>query len=612
MSPRLRVLLFVAGIAIGIVLVLLGFSAMPLCIAALAPWLLVLAGRLGASLGITLTLFAGLLLLMTTQFVTTPLGLPLLATSVVVFSALGVGGIVMQARVPRGVRVRRTSAIWAWVAGLPGAIAWGVALVLSAVIPSAAQYAWVLMGDTANNTLIARDVIMRDGLAAGANANPVPLTSALLAFEMAPGRVSAADSLLARNDILAIASLWAVAIAVLCVVAGAVVALMVRAVGAPLPVTLAAGGAASLLPLSWFFSGYPMEYGFLNAQPAMVVVLGAVAAHFAVRRSPAASFIVQCLAATLALAVWSPLVLVPLALAAITGVRYRARVWRVGGVVRVLLWVSIAQFVLFAFGLTLPAVINAPTSLVAPGGVFSFRHWLLPALAVVALAGSLLAFRRILHDVVIAVAATAVASGAGLAFLLFVARNLENPWSYYPLKFSWLMAAAVLVLLVGAAAAMCVRYLRRVWLLVVGLLLVAAVTVGFLEWAPHSGAPYISNSAIGHVLAGDLPGNGDDAADEIFDDARPDVGHILWQSGDPLEGTINFWVWQLWANSITGDFELRTAAYGLYDHDDIDDLCRIIGYMDATVVVETQDATLVDQLHDACPTLAPNVRVELR
>ena len=83
-----------------------------------------------------------------------------------------------------------------------------------------------------------------------------------------------------------------------------------------------------------------------------------------------------------------------------------------------------------------------------------------------------------------------------------VARDLENPWSYYPLKFSWLMAAILGLLAAGAAAAVCVRLLRAPWLLVFSLLLVAAITTTFLEWAPRSSGPYTyvasSFGRIGH------------------------------------------------------------------------------------------------------------------
>ena len=612
-SPRARTLFYSAGLVVGIGLVLLGVSAIPLCFVAVLPWAVFLAARLGASLAITGSLFGALLLIMALQFATTPTGLPLLPTLTVVLAGLGGAGIAALVRQPSPGRITRASATWAWLAGLPGAVVWGLTLVLANVVPGAARFSWVLMGDTANTTLIARDVLLRNGLGVGGGANPVPLTSAMLAVEMAPGRASTPDSLLARHDILAIVGLAALSIAVLCVFAGAVVALMVRSAGARQAVTIAAGSAASLLPLSWFFSGYPLEFGFLSAQPSMVVVLGAVAAHFAVRRSPVASFVVQCLAATLALAAWSPLVLVPLALATVTAIRFRSRLWRATGASRVLLWLSIAQLAAFGFGVSLPAVIDAPTSLIAPGGVFSFRHWLLPALAIAAIALALLAFRRPLDDMVVAVAATALAAGVGLAFLLFIGRNLENPWSYYPLKFSWLMATTLVVLIAGAGAAACARYVHRTWLLAVSLLLVAATTIGFLEWTPRSGAPYSGNTAVGHVIEGDLPGDGDHAAEAIFEDARPDEGHILWQSGDPLEGTINFWVWQLWANSMTDDFPLRTAAYGLYDHDSVGDLCDILDYMRApAVTIETQSTTLAADLDATCPTEASTVTVEVR
>jgi len=141
MTPRLRATLSAAGLALGLVLVILGFSAVPLCVFAVLPWLWILAVRLGASLGIISSLFAAILLLMAVQFATTPSGLPLLPTAIAIFTALGGLGIFLQVRwpSPRVPRVTRESSAWAWVAGLPGAAVWGATLLLATVVPGAAS-----------------------------------------------------------------------------------------------------------------------------------------------------------------------------------------------------------------------------------------------------------------------------------------------------------------------------------------------------------------------------------------------------------------------------------------------------------------------------------------
>ena len=611
-AGRLVVVLYAAGIAAGLSLVALGQSAVPLCALSVLPCLVFLAQRVGVTLGVISSFFAALVLLMVVQFATALIGLAMLPTIVVVFAVVGLGGVVALSLRPGDFRVSKASALWVWAAALFGAVAWGATLLLAGLVPGAARFSWALMGDAANNVLFSRDVVARGGLGLGPEANPVPFPSALIGFEMAPGRDSTPAGMLAEHDILALVTVWALAIAVLCVFVGAVIGLMVRAAGAGFAVTVVSAAAASTLPLSWYFSGYPFEYGFVNAQPAMVMVLGSLAAHFEVRRSPLVALVVQCLAATIALAVWSPLVLVPLALGGVTAWQHRRSLWRSRRTGIVALGGSVAALAGFAFGVTLPVVIAAPTSLLAPGGVFEFRHWVLPALAVAAVALAVFAFRRMAPGIAVAVASAALASVLGLGFLLFVNRNNDEPWSYYPLKFSWLMSAVLVVVLVGAAAALSVRLGRRQWIQWVSLAAVALVTLGYLEWSPRSGAPYTANSAIGHVIAGDVPGQGDRAGIEIFERATPEVGHVMWHSGDPLEPVVNFWVWQLWADSMQGDLDLRGAAYGLYDHDDIDDLCRLIGYMDAPVEVETELASLSADLERACPAEADRVTVVVR
>src|SRR5690606_27798038 len=80
----------------------------------------------------------------------------------------------------------------------------------------------------------------------------------------------------------------------------------------------------SLLPLGWFWTGYPIKFGFINAHVAYVVVLATVAAYLGLVRKPWLGLALQLLAAVLLILTWSPLAVFP----AVLGVAHMAVVLR--------------------------------------------------------------------------------------------------------------------------------------------------------------------------------------------------------------------------------------------------------------------------------------------
>lgn len=565
------------------------------------PWLYAIGARMGVSPAFGAVILGSLWALLATMMVTPIVPVPMLPAVVVIWTLAGLAGLVSCARVPVDRRRPSRMDVAVLAPSLVGGVVWLAAIISSHFVNGAAKLAWVMLGDSANNVQFARDDIYRNGIAVGDGENPVPLPNALMAIVMATGRDDVAPSNLLRHDIEAFTQVWMLLIALICVTVGVTAASIARARSdRPLVVGIVSAGA-SLAPLSWFFSGYPIEFGFFNSHVAFPIVLAAFLVYLGAAQQPVVPLALLAIASTLLLAVWSPLVLMPVFLGIAILVRSFKTVLAARGKSLWFLIFAFLQLIVYGIAVVLPSLARNGGFLTAPGGSFGFRKWMIAALAIAALALAVLAFRRLRNPILLGTIAIVGASAVGLGALLFVTRNEENPWSYYPLKFAWLAAVIIVVLILGLAPAVIARYFRPLVAQLAGLAVVAVGTIGFLNWAPSAGVGYVWMNPIERIVTGQVLGEGDKVADEIFTMADPEQSHILWNSGHEFEGAINFWVMQMWADSMTENLDLKRAAYGLYDLEDVNSLCRVVGLMGGGTIVETADPLLAASVESACP-----------
>jgi hypothetical protein len=578
----------------------LGLPTWLVLIAAALPWLLWFSRRVGGAITFAAVVLLEFWLVLVVMMLTRALGLPMLATVVVVWAGLGVAGSLLCVRDGTPLPGRRSLAIA--LPALLGGLVWLAAMAASSVVPGASRLSWVMLGDSANNLLFARGAIDDGGIVIGPAENPVPLSSSLIAIVMAAGRGNVQDVDLARHDLGAFAQTWGLLIALTCVTVGVVVGLIVSAsTTRSLPIAIASAGA-SLIPLSWFYTGYPIEYGFFNTHVALPIVFASFVAYLKHERHPAIVLALLGVASTLVLAVWSPLVLLPVSLGVVVVVRRFRQLRGTRGVPLWILIVGLGQLLVYGVVIVLPSLLYNASSLSAPGGVFGFRKYLIVIVALAALVFSILAFRKLRNVVVLGAIALVTASAFGLGVLLFVSRNEPSPWTYYPLKFSWLAATVILIVAVGAMFVVVVRFASRAWMSAAGFVAIGAVTAAFLVWAPASvGNGYSWMNPIQRMVTGQFLGPGDSVADRILELSDPHQSHFLWKTGDDFEGSINFWVMQLWSGSMTGNLDLKYAAYGIYDHESVDDLCRIIGLMGGGTIVHTSSDTVASDIRVNCP-----------
>ncbi|QEE60852.1 hypothetical protein FVA74_04110 [Salinibacterium sp. dk2585] len=595
--PALFALLVLAAAAA----TLFGLPLWPLLAAAAVPWTVAASARMGSFAAIMGAVVATLWLVVAVLMLSPLTPVPMHTAVTAVWTLVGLAGAAMHlGRDVAVARPRRTTVV-TWAPAALGGAFWIALSLVSAQLPGASRLALVVHGDSANNVLFARRVLSDNGIAAGPEENPVPLPAALLALALAPGRSAIEPGELLRHDLTAFTGVWAMVIAGVCLLAGVLAAAITsRAGGGDLTVA-AVGAVVSFVPLSWIVTGYPLEFGFFNAHIALLVVLAAFAGYLVEERSPAHSLALLCLTATLLLTVWSPFVLLPAALALVVFLRHRRTLPSVRGWSAVFLLGSFAQLMLYGLLVVLPSFLALSGFLSAPGGAHSVPRWILGAVIICTIVLAIAAFRSPRHPVVFGVVAVSGGGLLGLALLLFISRNEPTPWTYYPLKYMWLITVVMLLLSLGVVAAAIVHRIGRRPFRIVALLAAATLLFAFVDWVPKPTTREPQAGPVVKLLRGEFLGHGDEVVDEITRLADPGQSHVLWRSGSAHEGTINFWLMQMWADSLEGDNELRNAAYGLYDINQVADLCRIIDLMDGGTIVHSADAGLGAELAGACP-----------
>jgi len=590
--------LVVAGSGVGS---LLGLPSWTVLLAASIPFITLAWARLGGALAAATVLVSGLVILLAVLVVTATLRLPLLATVEIVYCAAGLAGCAVLWRGSSRPRSITRSSVLQAVPSLAGSVVWFCAVVASRFIPGGSQLAWVMRGDSANNILLVRDLLRNDGVVLGSASTPVPLPSVVLAVLTASGRGSVDPQALLRHDVAALALCWVLLIALGCTIAGVAAGSFARAAGSGVLAGGVTSAAASLIPLTWFYTGYPIDFGFLDAEIAIPLLLVSLLAALADRRHFVVSLTVLLLDATLLLAVWSPLVLIPglLILVVLRGSWREVRHLR--GVSRWVLILASALLLGYGFAGVLPSLLALGHLLSAAGSVYNFHRIMVMALACLAVLLAVATRRRSQAPVLLATAGFVLGSAIALGVLLFVSRNQPSVWTYYPVKLAWLCSAAFVILVCGLLTGLLARLAERRFLRISLSGLAAVLVAAFLYWAPTAVPGYAASSAVSQVVKAHVMGSGDALANRIFHFASSKHGVILWHSGDPFEASVNFWLLENRANTLLRNTDLRLAAYGLYDHDDIHDLCRILGLMGHGSIVYSNLVGLQSKLDAECP-----------
>jgi hypothetical protein len=371
-----------------------------------------------------------------------------------------------------------------------------------------------------------------------------------------------------------------------------------------------AGAGASLIPISWWVVGYPIEYGFLNAHVALVLILCCWIAYASCRLRPMILVGILAFCASLLLAVWSPLVLLPVLLGIVVIIQHRRSLMTAVRADRAVAVVGLAQLLAYGLLVTVPSVLSQGSALAASGGSFPFSRWVFIVLLAAALAMVLLSWRLLGPSVALGALAVLATAGVGYAVLLFAARGTADPAaSYYPSKFAWLSGVFLFVTVLGLAIGIATRRLRRVATLAVALVVVFAVAFAGVRLATVTRTGYVALNPAQRILVTGFGTPGDQVAGRIFEYADLAAPIILVRSDDPHEAQIDFWVLQMQADSVIAHLDIRKAAYGLIDLGTPKKLCSIVRQIGVPVTVVTADRQLARDVAADCPDAGVRFRV---
>jgi hypothetical protein len=570
-----------------------------------APAAVALRGRFGARIAVALVGAGGIVLLLSALAAGRLLGVPVLASA----SAAGVvmlsAGVALLVALGPGRRPRRADALL-WSAAGAGGIVWLAILAVRALAGSPAR-AWSMSGDTINNIVAAQLMVEKGGVATVSEVSTVPLPQALLVPALALIDGDGSSQLAARIDV--VAGIWALLLAAVSLLVGVAVASGMREGR----LRAVVGAAASLLPLAGWIAGIQFGWGFLNAVLSLAVLVASWVVAGEAGRHPAAAFCAQLLCATVALATWTPMTVVPGVLLLVQAVSAAPalRRSRLGWPALVVLLFA-AQFLIWTAILLIP-------SLLLVGGTFGVAGvgvpspWAVTAVVTVVAIGASAALLR--RDR--ATAARALVATAGLLAAVVLVTALADSgdrWSaYYPSKIAWL-AGAFLLVVVMAVAARGIDLSRRArpaaGLLLAGALVLAVVAPG--------GAPLEVLRRQGPAQAlGSVWNDGDRTVDRIVALVPGDRQTVLWRTDDPDEAIIDFWLLAYRADSAdaASRTELRRVAYAGWEQFRVGTevarpvalLCTAIEASPAPVTVITADAGLESQVRSACD--APGLEV---
>ncbi len=596
----------VVAIVASAIAVLLGAPIWILLVVAAVPAALALRASHGTLFALATTWLGGLVVLLATLMATAALRLAMVPVVVVLVAGLGIAACALWMRRPRVARPARSRVV-AFGAALTGPLVWLAVAIPTAVFDPVAGRSWAMHGDAANYLLFARGILARGGVVVGASGNPVPLPSGLFALFMAPGRDGVTSSLLLWHDLGAYESLQIGVIAMCCLFAGLLAASITTTLRMRGSILVVVSVCGSLLPLSWTLTTNAIAYGYFDAQLSLPCVFASLLLARLAHERPVAVAVVLTVACTALLAVWTPLVLVPLAALVVVAATHWRPLVRARGLSLVMLGIGAVQLVGYGLAVTLPDFVEQSRFLAAHGAAFTYTHTLFPALGAMTILLSILAWRITAARVAVPTIVLPVALALGLGFLLFESRASKEAWSYFPSKFEWLSICILLVVALGLLPAIPASLTDGWRLRFSAALAVVTMTAIVTTATPAFVSGYDWANPVTWIAQTDNTEGGAAAAGRILASADLQHPRLYWLSGVPSESYIDYWLIEVASRTITDD-ALRKYAYAR-NESSVGQLCTILGLMHPTPTVITRSSSLQAMLATKCPAVPAHVQL---
>ena len=579
-------------------------------------WVLIVGPRWGSLLAVPAVVTALSVLVVVTLTVTPVTGVPLGVAVIAVLGAASATGLVLILRRRVEIHTPAAGAIAIWLPAALGAVILVGVRIAATVAAGASRVGWAMEGDATNNLNYTRTIIADNGIALGGTANPVPIPVAAAAIpESLEGLWGTNSSDLAAH-LAAYGWVWTAMLAVGCVVMGAVAASLVDPHRRALVVIASVGG--SLLPLTWFVGGLPIEFGYFNMPFALALSLASWLTFVASSRAPLVAVVTQVGIATLLLLTWSPVLLVPAALGLLIAARHWRRVagmrgWTLAGSIG-----AVALLLAYAGSLTIPAFLVQSSALTAPGQGLP-KSWILAfALVALCLAAGASLRSRVAVPVFGGILALVAACYLAMALFLFISRETFDPWTaYYTVKLLWLVTALLLPIGLSLVAAVGSTVRPRA-LALAAVSVAAALAVAVAAFAPTVLPGASMNQRTARILGGDGWKTGEDAVRIIVELAELGDSAILWESRSPDEEGVNFWAAYTTGDVDRDDRPLRRFAFREYNAfrggspggaASANALCDLLRDPDRSMVVYTDNPRLEEEFTANCTGSSADYRV---
>ena len=472
--------------------------------------------------------------------------------------------------------------------------------VASVVRYGASKISWAMANDAVWNTMSSRFISADNGLLASVHPNPSPLANEVMASILAVGRSAIPSAELLEHDISREIQVLIVVTAVTSFLASLSVSRVLTAKRPILRLILTV--SVGLMPWTWFMGGYAFRFGFYNVSLASLALVALWLIWLESERSPRLGIPLLFTSATVFLAIWAPLVLVPgaLALAAIVWRRNALkqpgkRLLLVGGL-------SVLQLLVYAFFVTLPDLRRDGKALADNGAMIDISTYdVIAIVAVLFLIASLGVHGREskweFGGVVVAILAGAI----GVAYLIYQRLGINEPWGYYPAKLGWFIAILA-AFVVAASMARHVEGGRGRPGATIGRSLAAALAVvAILIQVPPSGWGIFSVfPALSITRAAGMSAMDAEAQDLFnFSDPAEKTMVVRYFPTPAQDLFVNGWLLQQPAEASSDP--LRNYAY-LLDTSSSSNVCEALTTWGNGVVVKTRDPALESELLSICPS----------
>lgn len=470
-------------------------------------------------------------------------------------------------------------------------------------------YSWAMHNDAVWNIVVSRFVTHDGGVVSSIHSNASPLIPEMLSFSSLSGRDLNSVSSLFEHDMTRAAETW-ILVALLSSIIGGLISLSIRRIN-QMWFRVVTAVSVSSLPLAWFSLGYALEFGFYNATLALLLML----TMWLIWQTGAANQYARLgalgLALLVCLAAWGPLALIPaslslLALLLILKQKIKATT----------LWekwfVGLSWTIAIAYGLlvTIPDLRAQSGALGADGGIFEIAPiqagiTIGSCFLVIGLSSWLLRERELLLGICVFTISSLIA----ITYLALQRGQDVSRWGYYPVKYSWLLMCALLVIATAFALVLIFSSrLRNRYKFISALM--AGMFMFALAWQMPIRQPptYLSVFPVANIISHTGVAKEDEYADRLFSLAVSGRPTIAYKGLDPLSDQFaDKWLLQL--ESKSSQDKVRYWAY-FFDPTIQDHLCRALIDWDTEVTIVTTEKDLESKLAINCPEVRYKIQKE--